>query len=156
MTTAIETFGVVRADGTLELEQKLAGAPRRVKVRLEEIEAESDGDFAARFERLSAKLTEDNRFSSKFKTTLQHPAFLEIVAMGQRVVPLIFAQIEKPDCGFLWLALPQITGVNPPIPAGHKGSHEIAPGWVGWDMEGMKAAWIAWGSEQGYECEREV
>ena len=94
MTTAIETFGVVRADGTLELEQKLAGAPRRVKVRLEEIEAESDGDFAARFERLSAKLTEDNRFSSKFKTTLQHPAFLEIVAMGQRVVPLIFAQIE--------------------------------------------------------------
>ena len=31
----IETFGMVRADGTLELEQKLTAPPGRVKVRVE-------------------------------------------------------------------------------------------------------------------------
>ena len=31
----IETFGMIRADGTLELEQKLAAPPGRVKVRVE-------------------------------------------------------------------------------------------------------------------------
>jgi hypothetical protein len=35
----LETFGVVRADGTLELEQKLAVPPGRVKVRVESMEA---------------------------------------------------------------------------------------------------------------------
>lgn len=37
-STVLETFGVVRADGTLDLEQKLPGTPRRVRVRVEEME----------------------------------------------------------------------------------------------------------------------
>ena len=38
-TTVFETFGVIRADGTLEIEQKLAVPPGRVKVRVESMEA---------------------------------------------------------------------------------------------------------------------
>jgi hypothetical protein len=38
MNTVLETFGTVRADGTLELEQKLAVPPGRVKVRVESLE----------------------------------------------------------------------------------------------------------------------
>ena len=38
MTTILETFGIIRPDGTLELEQKLAVAPGRVKVRVESME----------------------------------------------------------------------------------------------------------------------
>lgn len=38
MTTIHETFGVVRPDGTLEVEQKLEVPPGRVKVRVESIE----------------------------------------------------------------------------------------------------------------------
>ena len=34
-TTIIETLGTVRADGTLELDQKVAVTPGRVKVRVE-------------------------------------------------------------------------------------------------------------------------
>jgi hypothetical protein len=34
-TMILETFGVVRADGTLELDQKLTIPPGRVKVRVE-------------------------------------------------------------------------------------------------------------------------
>jgi hypothetical protein len=37
-TTVLETYGVIRADGTLELEQKLAVPPGRVKVRVESME----------------------------------------------------------------------------------------------------------------------
>ena len=37
-TTITETFGVVRADGTLEVEQKLPVPPGRVKVRVESME----------------------------------------------------------------------------------------------------------------------
>ena len=38
MTTIHETFGVVRPDGTLEVEHKLEVPPGRVKVRVESIE----------------------------------------------------------------------------------------------------------------------
>jgi hypothetical protein len=38
-TTILETLGTIRPDGTLELDQKLAVPPGRVKVRVEPIEA---------------------------------------------------------------------------------------------------------------------
>ena len=38
-TTILETLGTVRPDGTLELDQKLAVPPGRVKVRVESVEA---------------------------------------------------------------------------------------------------------------------
>jgi hypothetical protein len=28
-------------------------------------------------------------------------------------------------------------------------------GWIGYDIKGMQAAWIAWGREQGYRLELE-
>jgi hypothetical protein len=111
---------------------------------------ETDAEFAARFERLAATCAEDNRFSSKFKTTLEHPAFREIVAMGEKVVPLILAYLQRGGNGFIWLALPEVTGANPPIPEGYRRNREITAGWIGWDIEGMEAAWLAWGREQGY------
>ena len=37
-TTILETLGTVRPDGTLELDQKLAVPPGRVKVRVESVE----------------------------------------------------------------------------------------------------------------------
>ena len=142
-TKLIETFGEIRADGTLELDQKLAGAPRRVKVRVEDIEVESDEDFAVRFERLNGKLKEDNRFSSRLKTTLQHPAFREIVAMGMRAVPLLLADLEK-NGGFGFLALEEITGIDP------------MPGRSNVKIDETQAAWIAWGRTQGYGCSNAV
>jgi hypothetical protein len=125
-------------------------------VDITETVVETDAEFAARFERLASNCAADSRYSSKFKTTLQHPAFREIVAMGQRAVPLILAYLRRNGDGFIWLALPEITGANPPIPEGRKGNQAVAPGWVGWDIRGMEAAWLAWGREQGYGCENGV
>jgi hypothetical protein len=38
MVTILETLGTVRADGTLELDQKVTVPPGRVKVRVESVE----------------------------------------------------------------------------------------------------------------------
>ena len=147
--TIFETYGTIRADGMLELEQKLSPLPGRVKVRVES--AESDEEFAKRFAELTAAWQDATRHSSKMGTKAAHPAYREIVAMGKRAVPLILADLAKHG-GFWFMALEEITGANPPIPEGHRGNREVAPGWVGYDIKGMEAAWIAWGREQGYGC----
>jgi hypothetical protein len=144
-TTVFETYGVIRSDGTLELEQKLAGPPGRVKVRVESMEAvpESAEDFARRFAALTARWKEETRFSSKIKSRLEHPAFREVVAMGERAVPLILADLEK-NGGFGFLALEKIIGVDP-VPKEIYGNHDE-----------MAAAWIAWGRDQGHRRENAV
>lgn len=148
MTTVFETFGTIQADGTLELEQKLAGPPRRVRVRVESLEA-PDAELAKRFAELNAAWKEGTRFSSKMKTMAEHPAYREIVAMGGKAVPLILADLEK-NGGFGFLALKEITGVDPPFPEGHTGNKAICDGWIGYDIKGIEAAWLAWGRKQGY------
>ncbi len=94
MTPVVVTFGIIRADGTLELEQKLAGPSGRVRVRVESMEA-SDAELANRFAELNAAWKEGIRFSSKIKTMKEHPAFCEIVAIGEQAVPLILTDLEK-------------------------------------------------------------
>jgi hypothetical protein len=148
MTTVFETLGIIRSDGTLELDEKPAGPPGRVRVRVESIEV-PDTELAKRFAELNAAWKEGTRFTSKMKTMAEHPAFREIVALGEKVVPLILADLER-NGGFGFLALKEITGVDPLIPEGHEGNKAICEGWMGYDIRGMDAAWIAWGRAQGY------
>ncbi len=147
-TTVFETYGVIRADGTLELEKKLTPAPGRFKVRVE-LESESAEDLAKRFAALVATWREGTRHRSRMDQIAAHPAFREIVAMGERAVPLILAYLEK-NGGFLFLALQEITGAEPPIPDGFRGNKVICDGWIGYDIKGTQAAWLAWGREKGY------
>jgi hypothetical protein len=144
-TTIFETYGVIRADGTLDLEQKLSPLPGRVKVRVELAEpaAESPEDLAKRFARLRAEWKEGVRFSSKIKTTLEHPAFQEIVAMGEKAVPLLLADLEQ-NGGFAFLALSRITGANP-VPKDSVGK-----------IDEIGVAWLAWGRAKGYRWEDAV
>lgn len=148
-TTVLETYGVIRADGTLELEQKLSGLPGRVKVRVESIET-PDAELAKRFAVLATRWREEYGHTSKMKTMKERPAFREIVAMGEKAIPLILAHLER-NGGFLFLALQEITGVEPPIPDGFRGKKAICDGWIGYDIEGTQAAWLAWGHEKGYK-----
>lgn len=155
MAIVLEAYGVIRADGTLDLEQKLSPLPGRVKVRVEAADLESDADFAKRFARLAATWHEDTRFSSRMGRDAEHPAYREIIAMGERAVPLLLADLER-NGGHWFIALHQITGAEPPIPEGHRGNKEVAPGWIGYDIKGMQAAWLAWGREKGYRWEHAV
>ncbi len=147
MRTIVETYGTISADGTLALEETLQCPPGRVRVRIEPVE--SDEEFAKRFAQLAATWKQATRHSSRMGKDAEHPAYQEIIAMGERAIPLILADLEK-NGGHWFIALRQITGAEPPIPAGHKGNIEVAPGWIGYDIKGMQAAWLAWGRQLGF------
>lgn len=137
--TILETFGTVRSDGTLVMDEKLDVSPGRVKVRVEAIEV-PDAEIEQRFAALVSECRHDNQYSSKLKTTLEHPAFREIVAMGTRAVPLLLACLERND-GSRWtpiLALGVITGTDP-VPDGSAST-----------LDATVTAWIRWGREHGY------
>jgi len=67
----------------------------------------------------------------------RHPAFVEIVEMGESVIPLIFESlINKPS--HIFSALYEITGENP-IPEEDRGKI----------MRSVQH-WVKWGEEKGY------
>src|SRR5258707_10043848 len=67
----------------------------------------------------------------------RHPAYQQIIEMGQEAIPLLLSELERePDHWFR--ALYAITGVNP-VPAASRGK-----------VREMADAWILWGREQGY------
>ena len=98
---------------------------------------ESADDLAKRFAKLAATWKEETRFSSKAGRMAEHPAYREIVAMGERAVPLILADLEK-ESDHWFVALHRITGASP-VPQESAGK-----------VNEMAAAWIAWGRAQGY------
>jgi hypothetical protein len=98
---------------------------------------ESAEDLARRFAALTAKWKQETLYSSKAKTIAAHPAYREVVAMGEKAVPLILADLEK-EANHWFMALYEITGSRP-----------VAKEDAG-IVEKMAAAWIAWGRQQGY------
>ena len=66
-----------------------------------------------------------------------HPAYREIVEMGEAVLPLILEDLR--DGGGHWYrALREITGENP-VPEEDRG----------WSKK-MRRAWVEWGEERGW------
>jgi hypothetical protein len=90
-----------------------------------------------KFQRLAAVWrAETGHFSSTTKM-FDHPAYQEIIGMGQDVVPSLLRDLEKePDHWFA--ALRAITGAQPVPPEG-RGS-----------IEKMSEAWLSWAKEHGY------
>ena len=79
---------------------------------------------------------ETGMLSSTSKKT-SHPAYQQIIAIGEKAVPLILEELkERPSHWFV--ALRSITGENPAPPE--------AAGYV----EQLADAWIKWGQEKGY------
>jgi hypothetical protein len=92
-----------------------------------------------RFLRLKAKWMGDVGHLSSYTAIVKHPAFREIVSMGEAVVPLMLRDLAKGPQLWVW-ALPEITGVNP-----------VSPG-DGGKIAKMSEAWLRWGREHGYQC----
>ncbi len=68
---------------------------------------------------------------------LVHPAYREIIEMGEAVLPLILEDLR--DGGGHWYrALREITGENP-VPEEDRG----------WSKK-MRRAWVEWGEERGW------
>lgn len=90
-----------------------------------------------RFDRLAARWRDETALTSSTTRIVSHPAYLEIVGMGQEALPLIFEDLRKgPEH---WApALTAITGVQP-ITAAQAG-----------DMQAIADAWLAWARIHNY------
>jgi hypothetical protein len=91
-----------------------------------------------RFRRLEAEWMAEVGHLSSYTAVVNHPAFREIVALGEAVVPLMLRDLEERPKLWVW-ALPEITGADP-----------VATGDAG-KIAKMSAAWVRWGREHGYQ-----
>ncbi len=70
----------------------------------------------------------------------QHPAYQEIINMGNKIVPILLSELKKNP--LYWLAaLTAITGENP-VKSEQRGR-----------VKQMASAWIEWGKDRGYTIE---
>ena len=98
------------------------------------ISAQSDQQ---RFAVLSATWKEDMKFSSSIHDLLSNPAYLSIIALGKKALPLILSDLKNSHDQW-FVALNVITGFDP-VDDSEKG-----------DVRAMSAAWIRWGQQNGY------
>lgn len=96
--------------------------------KTEELEA-TFNELAERWERETGFISNGSMF--------EHPAYKQIIAMGEPAVPLILRRMEQTGCHW-FVALRLITGAEP-VP------REL---W-GKIME-IEKIWLQWGREQGY------
>ena len=98
---------------------------------------ESPGRLADRFEAAYQQWKSETALLSSGTALVTHPAYLEIMEMGDAVVPFILIKLLE-DPHHLFYALFKITGENP-VPKKHAGN-----------LPQMTADWLDWGKRQGY------
>lgn len=92
-----------------------------------------------RFRRLEAAWLAEVGYSSSSTALRNHPAFQEIIALGEAVVPLMLRDLAERPRLLVW-ALPRVTGVDP-VPLSDRGN-----------IGKMTEAWLRWGREHGHQC----
>jgi hypothetical protein len=103
-----------------------------------EFAKETEENLEVRFHRLARIWLADTAYVSSSTDMVAHPAFLEIVAMGTAVIPLLLRELAH-GTGHWHRALRRITGADP-VPVADRGSIAKAA-----------QAWLKWGKEQGYQ-----
>ena len=64
-----------------------------------------------------------------------HPAYQELIALGQAALPFLFRDLEQTGDGHLSKALATITGTHP-VPAEERGQvRKVAAAWLRWARE---------------------
>ncbi|MBI4389801.1 MAG: hypothetical protein HY580_06430 [Nitrospinae bacterium] len=83
------------------------------------------------FNSLVSKWKSDTAFQSSISQMVDHPAYQEIIGLGEEVVPLLIRELKQnPDHWFV--ALKRITGEDP-VDIGQRGNFdEMVRAWIGW------------------------
>jgi hypothetical protein len=93
-----------------------------------------NSDFQQRFARLVTEWKHGRGQSSKLKDLAMHPAYQQIIGMGEPAVPLLIEEMKQRPDQWDW-ALRAITGVDP-VPRESWGKlTEIAAAWIAWEKE---------------------
>jgi len=102
--------------------------------------AELDSVVVEKFYTLAEQWQSEVAGMSSTNRMSQHPAYQEIINMGNQIIPLLLSELKKNP--LYWLAaLSAITGENP-VKAEQRGR-----------VKQMASAWIEWGKNQGYAIE---
>ena len=99
---------------------------------------DQEESLQARFRHLAAAWNEATGFLSSMSEASKHPAYQEIIRLGPAVIPLLLRDMEE-NHEHWFIALREITGVNP-IP-------ESAAG----NIPKMVRAWLDWAGANGYQ-----
>ena len=122
------------------LTQLKASAQRRGLTDVEQLLEtwQAGEEELARFPSLAEQWKQDTAHYSNVAKRALHPAYQEIIGMGERVVPLLLAELRREADDWFW-ALHAITGADP-VPAASQGN-----------VKEMAKAWLQWGLEKGYK-----
>jgi hypothetical protein len=93
-------------------------------------------DTETMFRALAERWRQETGMLSSISKKVQHPAYQDIIALGEPVVPLILRELQARP-GHWFQALATITQQTP-VPA-----HDRA------DPEKSREAWLNWGKERG-------
>ena len=89
------------------------------------------------FEMLAERWKNETVHCSSVLEMAMHPAYQQIIGMGQRAVPFILRDLKQQPAHWFW-ALRAIAGEDP-----------VSPNDKG-DLLKMAEAWLNWGSRNGY------
>jgi hypothetical protein len=103
---------------------------------------EQQQDVARRFQGLASQWIATTRYRSNTQALRKHPVYQELVSLGEPVVPLILAELERAPNVSWFTVLNGITGENPVPPA------------LAGRVDAMAGAWIEWGRQLGHAGER--
>jgi hypothetical protein len=88
-------------------------------------------DFVDEFYSVYGAWKADTAHLSSIDAAVQSDHFKELVALGDKVVPLIVYELKKAP-SFIFLALHEITGENPVPPSARGKVREMANAWISW------------------------
>lgn len=90
-----------------------------------------------RFLTLKKEWEDNTAYLSSMTKIVMHPAYQQIIGMGQVAIPLILSEMRKKPDHWFW-ALRSITGKDPVL-SEHRGR-----------FKQMTEDWLKWGRENGY------
>jgi hypothetical protein len=99
---------------------------------------EQQQSVAQRFQGLATQWNAATRYRSNTHALRNHPVYQELVALGEPVIPLILAELERESNVSWFRVLTAITGENPLPPA------------LSGRVDAMARAWLDWGRQRGY------
>ena len=97
----------------------------------------ADLDLRNEFNRLVVEWKTGRRRGSDVAQMTAHPAYRQIVGMGEPAIPLILEELER-QADHWFPALHELTGTSP-VPAESKGN-----------VAKMRRAWLDWGKNEAY------
>ncbi|MGH1397449.1 MAG: DUF433 domain-containing protein [Trichormus sp.] len=104
----------------------------------QELQISNQAEIESTFMTLAQQWREENRGVSSTNQMSMHPAYQQIIGMGEPVIPLLLREIEKKSGRWFW-ALKSIARVDP-VPWQYRGN-----------TKEMTKAWLEWGRQRGYQ-----